>query len=61
MRFGFASLEAVVQYLKDLEAIGYRRCISLELYNPEYWTQDPLDVAKEGHEKTLKVIEQATG
>ncbi|MCH2160733.1 MAG: sugar phosphate isomerase/epimerase [Phycisphaerales bacterium] len=50
----------LVQCLKDLEAIDYRRCISLELYNPEYWTRDPLDVAKEGRDKTLKVIQQAT-
>ena len=50
----------LVQCLKDLHAIGYRRCISLELYNPEYWTRDPLDVAREGLDKTIKVIQQAT-
>jgi sugar phosphate isomerase/epimerase len=48
------------QCLKDLMTINYRGCVSLELYNPTYWERDPLDVAKEGHEKTLKVIEQAT-
>lgn len=43
--------------LQDLQAINYRGCISLELYNPEYWKRNLLDVAKEGHDKTLSVIE----
>ena len=45
--------------LKDLKQIGFNRCISLELYNPLYHSQDPLTVAKTGLEKTLKVIEKA--
>lgn len=45
--------------LRDLKATGYTGCLSLELYNPSYWAQDHLDVAKTGLEKTLKVIEQA--
>lgn len=49
------------QCLRDLRTIGYRRCISLELYNPEYWQRDPLEVAVEGREKTLRVIERALG
>ena len=47
------------QCLKDLLAIDYRGCVSLELYNPEYWKRDPLEVAKEGREKSLAVIEKA--
>ena len=47
------------QILKDLKATGYTGCVSLELYNPSYWEQDHLEVAKKGLEKTLKVIEQA--
>lgn len=47
------------QILRDLKQSGFRRCISLELYNPEYHKQDPLVVAKTGLEKTLKVIEKA--
>jgi hypothetical protein len=46
--------------LRDLLAIGYAGCISLELYNPEYWKRDLEGVAREGREKTLKVITQAT-
>ena len=47
------------QILRDLKQSGFKRCISLELYNPEYHKQDPLVVAKTGLEKTLKVIEKA--
>ena len=47
------------QCLRDLRDIGFERCISLELYNPEYWKRDLLDVAREGREKTLGVIESA--
>jgi hypothetical protein len=46
--------------LRDLLATGYADCISLELYNPEYWKRDLEGVAREGREKTLKVIAQAT-
>ncbi|MEO0476736.1 MAG: sugar phosphate isomerase/epimerase [Planctomycetota bacterium] len=47
------------EILRDLNATGYKGCISLELYNPNYWEQNHLDVAKTGLEKTLAVIEQA--
>ncbi len=49
------------QSLRDLRDIGFERCVSLELYNPTYWERDHLDVAKEGLEKTLRVIESALG
>lgn len=47
------------QCLRDLRDIGFQRCVSLELYNPAYWRRDPLEVAVEGREKTLAVIERA--
>lgn len=47
------------QILRDLKQTGFKRCISLELYNPEYHKQDALLVAKTGLEKTLKVIDRA--
>lgn len=47
------------QILKDLKSSGFNRCVSLELYNPEYHNQDPLMIAKQGLEKTLKVIQNA--
>ena len=45
--------------LRDLQSIGYSRCISLELYNPLYWKQDPMVVAREARDKCLSVIERA--
>lgn len=47
------------QILRDLKATGFRKCISLELYNPEYWKQDLQKVAETGLAKTLDVIRKA--
>jgi sugar phosphate isomerase/epimerase len=30
----------LTQCLRDLQTIGYRGCVSLELYNPNYWQED---------------------
>lgn len=53
---GILPLEECIRILRE---IGFERCISLELYNPEYWERDPLDVAREGLAKTLSVLERA--
>ncbi len=45
--------------LRDLKAIGFEKCLSLELYNPEYWKQDAYQVAETGLRKTLAVIREA--
>lgn len=45
--------------LKHLKATGYTGCISLELYNPDYYKQDMLQVAKTGLSKTLESIQKA--
>ncbi len=47
------------EVLRDLKATGFQGCISLELYNPNYWQQDLSKVARTGLEKTLAVIEKA--
>lgn len=47
------------QTLKDLKNTGFKGCVSLELYNPDYWEKDLMNVAKTGLEKTLQVIESA--
>ncbi len=47
------------EILRDLYETGFKGCISLELYNPEYHQRDLLEVAKEGFEKTMKVIKEA--
>lgn len=47
------------EILQDLKATGFKGCVSLELYNPEYYKQDLSKVAKTGLAKTLEVIEKA--
>lgn len=49
----------LAEILRDLKHSGFNRCVSLELYNPDYHKQDPLLVAKTGLKKTLEVIEKA--
>ncbi len=38
---------------------GFRGTFSLELFNPEYWKRDALEVAREGLEKSKKVVAEA--
>ena len=45
--------------LQDLKVIGFEKCVSLELYNPEYWKQDLQQVAETGLQKTLAIIHAA--
>lgn len=45
--------------LHTLRAIGFRGALSLELFNPLYWKQDPLAVAKEGLVKMKSAVETA--
>ena len=47
------------QILKDLKASGFNGCISVELYNPDYWKRDLTEVARTGLSKTLDVIKKA--
>ncbi|MEX2591130.1 MAG: sugar phosphate isomerase/epimerase [Anditalea sp.] len=47
------------EILKDLKATGFKGCVSLELYNPDYWKQDLQQVAETGLRKTLEVIQKA--
>jgi sugar phosphate isomerase/epimerase len=43
--------------LKIIKASGYQGVISLELFNPAYWAQDPEEVARVGLEKTKASLE----
>jgi 2-keto-myo-inositol isomerase len=47
------------QILRDLRANGSRAVLSLELFNPTYWQQDPLQVAKTGLAKMKTAVEKA--
>jgi len=42
--------------LKILKESGYRGMVSLELFNPRYWEQDPKEVARVGLEKMKAVL-----
>lgn len=44
---------------RDLKASGYKGCISLEMYNPNYWKEDHQQVAVTGLRKTLEVLQKA--
>lgn len=49
------------QILRDLHANGSRAVLSLELFNPSYWKQEPLAVAKTGLAKMKNAVSQALG
>ena len=46
---------------RDLKAIDYRGALSIELFNPNYWKGEPLEVAKTALEKTRAVMKAALG
>jgi len=49
------------EIIRKLIAHGFQGTFSLELFNPEYWERDPLDVASEGLEKSRAVVAAAIG
>ena len=53
---GIAPLTDIFRTLRDG---GYRGALSLELFNPNYWKQDGLEVAKTGLEKTKAAVAKA--
>jgi sugar phosphate isomerase/epimerase len=50
----------LTQLLRDLFATGFCGTLSLELFNPEYWKQDALLVARTGLEKMKEAVAKAT-
>jgi sugar phosphate isomerase/epimerase len=46
---------------RDLRALGFRGVLSLELFNREYWKQDPLEVARTGLRKLRAVVRDSLG
>jgi 2-keto-myo-inositol isomerase len=53
---GIAPLKQIFRTLQDN---GFRGYLSLELFNPTYWQQDPELVAKTGLEKTKAAVRSA--
>jgi sugar phosphate isomerase/epimerase len=51
----------LTQILRDLHANGSHAVLSLELFNPTYWKQDPLHVAKTGLAKMKAAVNKAFG
>jgi 2-keto-myo-inositol isomerase len=49
----------LTQIIRDLHANGSRAVLSLELFNPNYWKQDPLAVAKTGLAKMKGAVAKA--
>lgn len=49
----------LVPMLRTLRRLGFRGVLSLELFNRDYWKQDPLTVAQRGLEKMRAVARQA--
>jgi sugar phosphate isomerase/epimerase len=51
----------LTKILRDLCAAGNRAVLSLELFNPDYWKQDPMEVAKIGIAKMKAAVNKALG
>lgn len=51
----------LTQILQDLHANNSRAVLSLELFSPTYWKQDPLQVAKTGLAKMKTAVNKALG
>jgi len=53
---GVAPLDSIFQTLRSN---GFRGMLSLELFNREYWKQDPLEVARIGLEKIKTAVQKS--
>lgn len=42
---------------RHFDKIGYDRMVSIEIFRPEYWNQDPFEVAKKAKAATEEVLE----
>jgi len=51
----------LTQIIRDLHANRSQAVLSLELFNPNYWKQDPLTVAKIGLTKMKAAVNKALG
>jgi 2-keto-myo-inositol isomerase len=41
---------------KRFDKIGYDRMVSIELFRPEYWNEDPFEVARKAKDATEKIL-----
>jgi sugar phosphate isomerase/epimerase len=49
----------LTEFFRDLNRIGYRGALSLELFNRDYWKQDPAAVARTGLEKMRALVQRS--
>ena len=49
----------LVEAFRTLRGIGFDGYLSVELFNPGYWQQDPLKVARTALDKLKSIVEQA--
>jgi hypothetical protein len=47
--------------LRDLRVMGFRGCLSLELFNRDYWKQDAALVARTGLAKMKAAVAKSLG
>lgn len=41
---------------RRFDLIGYDRMVSIEIFRPEYWSQDPFDVARNARDATISTL-----
>ena len=46
----------ITQIKEHFDKIGYDRMVSIEIFRPEYWNQDPFEVARKAKAATEKVL-----
>ncbi|MEP6703598.1 MAG: sugar phosphate isomerase/epimerase [Acidobacteriota bacterium] len=46
----------IAEIKERFDKIGYDRMVSVEIFRPEYWNQDPFEVAKKAKAATEKVL-----
>lgn len=42
---------------EKFDEIGYDRMVSIEIFRPEYWNEDPFEVAKKARRATMEVLD----
>lgn len=51
-----AGILPIAQIKEHFDKIGYDRMVSIEIFRPEYWNQDPFEVARKAKAATEKVF-----
>jgi 2-keto-myo-inositol isomerase len=46
----------IAEIKKRFDKIGYNKMVSIEIFRPEYWEQDPFEVAKTARSATEEVL-----